>query len=94
MISSEYPEGALLKIRFSSEEFKLSSEKSIRLKKALLGDLNQNLILEEDDLNIALSYLGKTENSSDWKNCRLADINFDGKIDVLDIAFIARNCKI
>ncbi len=94
VISSEYPEGALLKIRFSSEEFKLSSEKSIRLKKALLGDLNQNLILEEDDLNIALSYLGKTENSSDWKNCRLADINFDGKIDVLDIAFIARNCKI
>lgn len=91
-ISSDYPADANIHIRFFSKEYNLSAEKDIQLKKALTGDLNQDLILDGKDLDIAITYLGKNESDTDWDLYRLADINQDGKINVLDIAYIARNC--
>jgi hypothetical protein len=34
-------------------------------------------------------YYGMDSNSNDWNSAMIADMNNDGKIDILDLAYIA-----
>jgi len=41
-------------------------------------------------LAIAASHYGKDQNSVDWQTAKRADLNNDGKIDIMDLAAIAQ----
>jgi hypothetical protein len=54
---------------------------------ALPGDLNANCIVDFDDLNILLNYIGAPVN-----NCPACDLNGDGVIDYKDVSLLESYC--
>lgn len=42
------------------------------------------------DLAIASAHYGKDAGSPDWENAKQADVNNDGKVDITDLAAIAK----
>lgn len=76
-----------------AEEDVLLVTQEITLAKALLGDLNGDGVIDRTDLEQAAAYFGKTDTDAVWTEIRLADINTDAKIDILDLAYIAKQVK-
>ena len=72
----------------------LSTELKIRLRASLTGDTNSDLKIDNDDLDFALQNYGKTLNDSGWNEIRLADIDGNGIIDIIDLSYIAYNIEV
>ncbi len=87
-ISGDMNEGAEFTLFAESGEF--SAELNVKLTAALLGDLNLDGEVSRDDAVIAAARYGETSGSADWSDARDADINRDGKISVIDIAYISK----
>lgn len=54
------------------------------------GDTNSDGKVTIGDLGIAAASYGKNSSSPDWNAVKKADINHDGIIDIVDLAFIAK----
>lgn len=63
---------------------------SIQIAASEPGDLNGDDKFTIGDLAIAAASYGRTSADSDWANVVKADVHTDGKIDILDLAIIAR----
>lgn len=72
----------------------LSTELKIRLRASLMGDTNSDLKIDNDDLDFALQSYGKTVKDSGWTEIRLADIDGNGIIDIIDLSYIAYNIEV
>ncbi|TVY00320.1 beta strand repeat-containing protein [Paenibacillus cremeus] len=53
------------------------------------GDVNGNGAVNIGDLGVVAAAYGLTSSSSDWDSHKQADVNKDGKVDVIDLAFVA-----
>lgn len=53
-------------------------------------DLNGDDKFSIGDLGIMASYYGKSSADADWDQVKHADINNDGKIDIIDLAAVAK----
>ncbi|MEG2381876.1 MAG: hypothetical protein RSB38_09290, partial [Oscillospiraceae bacterium] len=71
-------------------ELVLEKDKIITLKSAILGDLNNDFVIDNKDLEIVTLGYGKSDSDENWNILRLGDINRDLKISVIDIAYIAK----
>ncbi len=87
-IGSDMNDGAEFTLFAESGEF--SAELKVKLTAALLGDLNLDGEVSRDDAVIAAARYGETSTEADWSEVRDADINRDGKISVIDIAYISK----
>ncbi|WP_310190276.1 discoidin domain-containing protein [Bacillus sp. 3255] len=56
----------------------------------ILGDVNHDNKISIGDLGIVAANYGKTSSSPDWEQIKQADVTGDGKIDIEDLAFVAR----
>lgn len=70
----------------------ITKEVEISLKSAIVGDVNYDSLCDENDLQFTIENFRKTSSDSQWDMIRLADINSDGIIDIVDLAYIAYNC--
>lgn len=85
-ISSDMPDGTSITIKAESADGMHATEKTITLKAAMPGDINgDNIITDIDILHIIESY-GKTIDSEN----RLCDVDKNGTIDIIDLAYAAR----
>ncbi len=71
-----------------------SAELPVTLKAALAGDLNGDGAVTDEDIKIVLISYDKRSGGADWTNFRDGDINRDGKISVIDIAYISKKAAI
>jgi hypothetical protein len=55
----------------------------------LTGDIDGSSTIDVADLAIVAYYYGADPDSEDWAAAAIADINKDGKVDIIDLAFIA-----
>jgi len=56
---------------------------------ATTGDLNNNNSIDVGDLAMAAYYYGASPADDNWSEAKIADINKDGIVDIIDITFIA-----
>lgn len=63
---------------------------TISIQNSQPGDLNGDNKFTIGDLAIAAASYGKTSSDSDWANHVKADIHPDGRIDIVDLAIIAK----
>lgn len=75
-----------------TDEETITKEIELSIKPAMLGDVNYDNLCNEDDLQFTIENFRKTSIDSQWDIIRLADINSDGIIDIVDLAYIAYNC--
>ncbi|MDQ6423282.1 glycoside hydrolase N-terminal domain-containing protein [Paenibacillus sp. LHD-117] len=54
------------------------------------GDVNGDDKVSVGDLGIVAAHYGKTSSSPDWNTAKIADVKKDGKIDVEDLAAVAK----
>jgi len=54
------------------------------------GDLNHDGLVNVVDLDIISLHYGKNWKSTDWNTARIADLNWDWKIDTKDLEFISK----
>ena len=54
------------------------------------GDVNLDGKISIGDLTKTAAGYGKTSSSTDWNDYKAADLNNDGKIDIVDLAAIAK----
>ena len=87
-VSSDYPDGAKFTIVVEGGGYTV--ETTITLNSALLGDLDNDGDVDSSDIDIVVSNYDKRDSDSDWIACREGDINLDGKISVIDIAYISK----
>lgn len=88
-ITSEAEAGCILTLVLSCDEYNLSEEIEIMLEAAVLGDVNGNGAVDKTDFDTALEAYCVSSTDSDWIKCRDCDINSDGVINVIDIAYIS-----
>lgn len=62
----------------------------VRITKVGSGDVNNDERVTIGDLAIVAAAYGKTEDSPDWATHSKADLNGDGKVDIEDLAKLAR----
>jgi GH35 family endo-1,4-beta-xylanase/uncharacterized protein YjdB/pimeloyl-ACP methyl ester carboxylesterase len=55
----------------------------------MVGDLNGNESIDIGDLAIAAYYYDADSSSENWAQANVADVNNDGKVDIVDLATIA-----
>ncbi len=90
IIDSEAANGAEFTVYAESAEHGLSAQMSVTLKSAPVGDLNNDGAVDKSDLELVLTYYDKSSEDNDWKSVRDGDINTDGIINIVDIAYIAK----
>lgn len=94
-IYSDFKAGSTFKIKAENTDYNLSTEIEVVLKAAVLGDIDGDGTVNENDVRIILTYFDKSEiEDKDWKNFRDGDINKDGVIDIVDIAYVAKRAAI
>jgi len=94
-IYSDFKDGSKFKIKAENTDYNLSTEIEVVLKAAVLGDVDGDGTVNENDVKIILTYFDKSElEDKDWKSVRDGDINKDGVIDIVDIAYVAKRAAI
>ena len=63
--------------------------KTINIKFAELGDINEDGVVNAGDLAIVVYHYRKNAESKDWEEAKVVDMNNDGVIDIADVAFVA-----
>ncbi|MCM3340570.1 DUF4855 domain-containing protein [Paenibacillus sp. MER TA 81-3] len=66
------------------------SSKTIQITVKIPGDYNGDGKVTVGDLGIVAAHYGKTKQSPDWEEVKHMDVNRDGKIDIQDLAAVAR----
>lgn len=95
IIYSDFKAGSTFKIKAENTDYNLSTEIEVVLKAAVLGDIDGDGSVNENDVRIILTYFDKSEiEDKDWKSFRDGDINKDGVIDIVDIAYVAKRAAI
>ncbi|WP_189010331.1 dockerin type I repeat-containing protein [Paenibacillus marchantiophytorum] len=54
------------------------------------GDVNGDDKFTVGDLAIVAAYYGKNSSDSNWQKYKVADINGDGVVDLIDLAAVAQ----
>lgn len=93
MISADTADGTtcIIKAEYTDGDVAIVAEKTYVLDKALLGDTNGDGIIEKKDLDAVCKAFEVTDDSEKWMDIRLCDIDKNGIINILDIAYIAKN---
>ncbi len=93
IINENVPDGTALSIKaeYTDGDIIVSDTKTYVLTKALIGDTNADGVIDREDLNVVLGAFEKTSDDEKWLDIRLCDVDKNGMIDVLDIAYIAKN---
>ncbi len=92
IITSEMSEVGEVLINVASDQGSLSAVWKCSLRKALLGDYNEDFMIDESELIYALeNYRATATTVENWNAIRLIDIDDDGKIDVYDVAYLAKH---
>ena len=68
----------------------LETQKEIVFHAALLGDTDGNLQLDQVDLDFVCQHYGAQSTDKDWNSIRLADIDENQRIDIVDVAYFAK----
>ncbi|MDD9265435.1 endo-1,4-beta-xylanase [Paenibacillus sp. GCM10023248] len=76
-------DSALTALNTSIDVFKATANKS--------ADINGDGDTNVGDLAIVAYHYGKNSISEDWAKAKVADMNDDNKIDILDLAYVATN---
>ena len=93
-VSSECEDSCIIKISVytdlseDDETERMEKEIEITLKDALIGDINKDLKIGQEEIDFVIENYGKNENAEDWHNIRLADIDENGIIDIIDMAYL------
>ncbi|OAB41158.1 dockerin type I domain-containing protein [Paenibacillus antarcticus] len=53
------------------------------------ADINKDGVIKLDDLAIVAYYFAKDSTSAEWATYKIADMNGDNMIDIVDLAYIA-----
>lgn len=85
-ISSQMQEGTAFTVKAETTDKSLSAEKKIILKAAMPGDINGDNIITEEDIEFIKENYGREVNTDN----RLCDIDKNGAIDIIDLAYAAR----
>ena len=85
-IFSDMEDGLEIKIKAESQEYGLSELKTVKLCAPMPGDTDGDGVITETDIEIIIENYGK---EADLNN-RLCDVDKNGKIDVIDLAYAAR----
>lgn len=88
VIDSGFSDGA--KFTILAEAAGFSAELPVTLKAAVAGDLNGDGKVTSADTEIALKNYDRRDTDASWADYRDGDINRDGKISVIDIAYISK----
>lgn len=70
-----------------------SSSVNIQVTPGLSGDINHDNKVSVGDLAIIAANYGKDTSSPDWNQVKQADLNGDGKIDIVDLVALAKKIK-
>ncbi|HIW57665.1 MAG TPA: hypothetical protein H9685_05785 [Firmicutes bacterium] len=89
-ILSSYEPGASFRIIAEAEDIDLVGYLDATLFAPVAGDANGDLRVTEEDLDLVTRYFGVDSESSRWLEIRNADVNGDGLINIIDIAYIAK----
>lgn len=85
-IFSDMEDGLEIKLRAESQEYGLSELKTVKLCAPMPGDTDGDGVITETDIEVIIENYGK---EADLNN-RLCDVDKNGKIDVIDLAYAAR----
>ena len=85
-IFSDMEDGLEIKIKAESQEYGLSELKTVKLCAPMPGDTDGDGVITETDIAVIIENYGK---EADLNN-RLCDVDKNGKIDVIDLAYAAR----
>ena len=85
-IFSDMEDGLEIKLRVESQEYGLSELKTVKLCAPMPGDTDGDGVITETDIEVIIENYGK---EADLNN-RLCDVDKNGKIDVIDLAYAAR----
>lgn len=85
-IFSDMEDGLEIKIKAESQEYGLSELKTVKLCAPMPGDTDGDGVITETDIEVIIENYGK---EADLNN-RLCDVDKNGKIDVIDLAYAAR----
>lgn len=85
--------GAKFNIFASVEGTELEVSLEVTLENFVYGDFNNDLKIDETDLNGALENYLKKGGCDGWNTIRYLDINGDEVINIIDIAYIAKQIK-
>lgn len=93
IIGGGAPAGAKLSIYASVEGTELEASLEVTLENFVYGDFNNDLKIDETDLNGAIENFRKSVGCDGWDKIRYLDINDDEVINIIDIAYIAKQIK-
>lgn len=85
-ISSDMLDGTSITVKAENADGTLAAEKTITLKAAMPGDINGDNIISDIDISCIIENYGKP---ADTEN-RLCDVDKNGIIDIIDLAYAAR----
>ncbi len=85
--------GAKFNIFASVEGTELETSLEVTLENFVYGDFNNDLKVDETDLNGALENYLKEGGCEGWDTIRYLDINGDEVINIIDIAYIAKQIQ-
>lgn len=85
-IFSDMEDGLEIKLRVESQEYGLSELKTVKLCAPMPGDTDGDGVITETDIEVIIENYGK---EADLNN-RLCDVDKNGKIDIIDLAYAAR----
>ena len=75
------------------KQYASCEKKNTRKNEKNISEFISLLKIDNDDLDFALQNYGKTVNDSGWNEIRLADIDGNGIIDIIDLSYIAYNIE-
>ena len=58
----------------------------------VIGDTDSDMKITQSDVEFVLKYYGTDNECNNWNEIRLADIDKNGLIDIIDISYICYNC--
>lgn len=89
-IENTYIGGAKFIVKAESKTYGFSDEITVTLKESILGDINNDGIVDELDKGLILTYYQKINTDSEWiAKYRYGDINSDEIINIIDISYVA-----
>lgn len=84
----------ILNATTSIDGIELSSSIIITCKKPILGDINSDGKITEEDVDYIVDNFAASDKNDRWKEIRMADIDENGVINILDLSYVAYYCEL